>query len=1241
MFAARNGDFVASPKTFAETRKFFPEDIPTGVYTHLNFAFVSVNPETYEVVPDSPGDVDLLYRLTDLKLKDSALKVYVAIGGWSFNNPGWPTANVFGDLAESEEKQRVFFRSLISFMETYNFDGVDIDWEYPAATDRAGRPGDYQNFPKFIANLKSAISGTGRGGLTLTLPVSYWYLKNFDIVKLEPNVEFFNMMSYDLHGGWDNNTKGMGPYLNSHTNLTEIRDYFDLVWRNSISPSKVVMGLGFYSRTFRAKSLDCMSPGCLFSSAGDPGPCTNEGGIISNSEVDKILSEGTTEFDREAAVKILKRGHDWITYDDGDTFKLKADFARSQCLGGVMVWAVSLDKTDGSSSKQLQLATGYKSRVAKYQTDSDSDVVTLPDVMVDRSQCRWSNCGEGCPAGFTTVQRHDDSSWGEQIMLDRSGCRRDGGDRVFCCPASKPQPSCGWFDFNNGRCGASYGSKCPPEWSLISQQRNVQQWGEIAGYSGDCNNGREGFYQVACCSVTESTKLYGRCEWNGRANECANGENVHNCDNYDKMNYLEVLAWSGSGTSSCYYDGGRSRKDRPYCCEPPETDLKWEGCEWRKVKRHDDGFCEAECSGDVKVAVNGWDKEELRSHAGCRSGAQHYCCKGGYHVKAKDGEIAEKIREALLQVVNNQGTCPNVTPGLSSKRGLLDGRSDLGDFCLTVAYAVKYIVMKENDDVTQFVNPVWKEVVGGRYPNLENPETVMDQLLGLEYLEPKVAQSAVVSYQSSLGYWDRVAASDLKEDPIDCPRLFSLGIYEFSGDEEDGGQDYGPDIDYELGGDPPEGSNFGRRSLDEGHPTDLDELLSETSALVEELQAEGDRVLRKRNDSGGGDGANSSMDQGEDEDSEHDKHDEDIDADLEKRGTGSERTYTVRMRAINDKFTMSSSSYPNGGDGDVLIGQSVPRSAHRFMVKWAMPQRSLGNKPARRGVKLSCTMRDFMLVDDADKRDATSILSPGGRTGWVTEHIMELQTIPRFLDFLLDGGLRDVDPAGIEKMVPPGGIPVGHRELKQYLDDGSWQEWDKLERKDPLDHILSLLGSDDHLGGMVVAERDLNGVKSRLYRFNKPVNDRDWRRRATQLDDAGAIYTLSVIYMVHGVFQYYDHPEVKARHKGVFQAVLGALEDWDTAWRRQTGRSARAAGISELWETYMDNHMERVTKWANWWVHSRIDLIWSRWNAECIRKNFQRPQKRDENTACRMVKLLRKYQFANVEFDSTIFKRGT
>jgi chitinase len=66
---------------------FTPEQIPKGVYTHINFAFASIDPVTFAVVPANQGDVDEYTRLIALKDHQPGLKVFFAIGGWPFNGP--------------------------------------------------------------------------------------------------------------------------------------------------------------------------------------------------------------------------------------------------------------------------------------------------------------------------------------------------------------------------------------------------------------------------------------------------------------------------------------------------------------------------------------------------------------------------------------------------------------------------------------------------------------------------------------------------------------------------------------------------------------------------------------------------------------------------------------------------------------------------------------------------------------------------------------------------------------------------------------------------------------------------------------------------------------------------------------------------------------------------------------------------------------------------------------------------
>lgn len=50
-----------------------------------------------------------------------------------------------------------------------------------------------------MQNMRARLNGSGkRYGTSLTLPSSYWYMQHFDIVGLEPHVDWFNVMTYDI-----------------------------------------------------------------------------------------------------------------------------------------------------------------------------------------------------------------------------------------------------------------------------------------------------------------------------------------------------------------------------------------------------------------------------------------------------------------------------------------------------------------------------------------------------------------------------------------------------------------------------------------------------------------------------------------------------------------------------------------------------------------------------------------------------------------------------------------------------------------------------------------------------------------------------------------------------------------------------------------------------------------------------------------------------------------------------------
>jgi len=141
--------------------------------------------------------------------------------------------------------------------------------------------------------IRQAFTETDIGWeLTVTLPMPYLTMRYFNIDELKTLVDFFNVMTYDVHGPWDQPSlwNGETNLVRGHTNLTDISAGLDLLWRNGVTADKVVMGMTFMARGLLLKDTTCSKPGtCLFQGAAFPSDCSTLRGIYSYQGKDSIL----------------------------------------------------------------------------------------------------------------------------------------------------------------------------------------------------------------------------------------------------------------------------------------------------------------------------------------------------------------------------------------------------------------------------------------------------------------------------------------------------------------------------------------------------------------------------------------------------------------------------------------------------------------------------------------------------------------------------------------------------------------------------------------------------------------------------------------------------------------------------------------------------------------------------------------------------------------------------------------
>ena len=80
--------------------------------------------------------------IRDVRIKNPALKILLAIGGW--NHGSAP----FTKVVANQPNIDAFATNSLTFLRANGFDGLDLDWEYPA--NRGSPPEDKKRFSQLV-----------------------------------------------------------------------------------------------------------------------------------------------------------------------------------------------------------------------------------------------------------------------------------------------------------------------------------------------------------------------------------------------------------------------------------------------------------------------------------------------------------------------------------------------------------------------------------------------------------------------------------------------------------------------------------------------------------------------------------------------------------------------------------------------------------------------------------------------------------------------------------------------------------------------------------------------------------------------------------------------------------------------------------------------------------------------------------------------------------------------------------
>ncbi|KAG0427694.1 hypothetical protein HPB47_025279 [Ixodes persulcatus] len=384
------GTVVCYYQTWAYKRpapmKYDIEDIPVDLCSHLIYSFVGLDNKTWTVNnidEDFDNKQDGLRRFVALKKKHPHLKTLLAVGGWDEGG------RKYSEMVSDKAKRKTFVKSALEWVLKYSFDGFDLDWEYPGASDRQGRYSDKENFLELVKEIRVAFD-EHKLLLTCAVPVAKFRLdEGYEVEQLAKLFDHIHVMSYDLRGNWAGFADVHSPLFKrpfdqwAYEKLN-VDDGLKLWVSRGAPKHKLIVGIPLYGRTYTLGSKEnhgLRAPIVQWVNGGAPGEFTNATGFQAYFEVCKNVKENgwTRRWDKDGSCPYAFKDNQWVGYEDEESVAIKMKYIKEQGYGGAMVWAVDMDDYRGECGRKNALMTIIHESVKDYVAPAPAPNPTVPE----------------------------------------------------------------------------------------------------------------------------------------------------------------------------------------------------------------------------------------------------------------------------------------------------------------------------------------------------------------------------------------------------------------------------------------------------------------------------------------------------------------------------------------------------------------------------------------------------------------------------------------------------------------------------------------------------------------------------------------------------------------------------------------------------------------------------------------------------------------------------------------------
>lgn len=319
-------------------------DIPAALLSHVIYAFANVTAAGDCVSVNAGDDLINLPQLRDLKANYPQLRVLISVGGASHSTN-------FAAVSADAATRAHFAQSCVQFITQNGFDGVDIDWEFPRAADS-------ENFTALLQALRSQLVNQGAADgreylLTIAAPAGPSNIANLQLTPIHPLLDWINLLTYDFSTASSRKTNFVAP-LFTHGGVLDVNAAVQSYLTAGVPADKIVMGVRFVGTGWQG--VGSTNNGLYQTNTGpakgtwDLLTAAPSGDFGYQDIEDNYLPGYTRSWDQEAQVPWLYSPATgiMISYEDPESLTSKTGYARSNQLGGIIIWELAADDDRGT-----------------------------------------------------------------------------------------------------------------------------------------------------------------------------------------------------------------------------------------------------------------------------------------------------------------------------------------------------------------------------------------------------------------------------------------------------------------------------------------------------------------------------------------------------------------------------------------------------------------------------------------------------------------------------------------------------------------------------------------------------------------------------------------------------------------------------------------------------------------------------------------------------------------------------